>query len=113
MGGQTQNRCQRQRKPQESRKITMPSQDYRMLFTPTLSADRDLVIAPDYAAWSKAAREHDRKSGLQAWRDADESRYFDHKAIRGRLAKLSKLSAAGDVKGLLLDRQSTRLNSSH
>src|SRR3546814_15991171 len=79
----------------------MLSQDYRMLFTPTLSADRDLVIAPDYAAWAKAAREHDRKSGLQAWRDADESKYFDYKAIRARLEKLRKLSAAGDVKGLL------------
>ena len=41
-----------------------------MLFTPTLSADRDLVTAPDYIAWVKAAREHDRKSGMQAWRDA-------------------------------------------
>ena len=72
-----------------------------MLFTPTLSADRDLATAPDYAAWSKAAREHDKKSGLQAWRDADESEHFDHRAIRARLEKLRKLSAAGDVKGLL------------
>src|SRR3546814_14849242 len=81
MGGQSQNSCQRQRKPQESRKITMLSQDYRMLFTPTLSADRDLVIAPDYAAWSKAAREHDRTSGLQAWRDADESRRSEERRV--------------------------------
>ncbi|WP_411340830.1 DUF3336 domain-containing protein [Sphingopyxis sp. J-6] len=72
-----------------------------MLFTPTLSADRDLVTAPDYIAWAKAAREHDRKSGAQAWRDADESKHFDYRAIRGRLEKLRKLSAAGDVKGLL------------
>ena len=72
-----------------------------MLFTPTLSADRDLVTAPDYLAWVKAAREHDKKSGLQTWRDADESKYFDYKAIRARLEKLRKLSAAGDVKGLL------------
>src|SRR3546814_19154052 len=86
----------------------MLSQDYRMLFTPTLSADRDLVIAPDYAVWSKAAREHDRKSGLQAWRDADESKYFDYKAIRARLEKLRKLSAAGDVKGLLFVRPAER-----
>lgn len=72
-----------------------------MLFTPTLSADRDLVTAPDYAAWSKAAREHDRKSGMQAWRDADESKHFDYRAIRARLERLRKLSAAGDVQGLL------------
>src|SRR3546814_10360075 len=83
--------CKKERNRQESEKITMLSQDYRMLFTPTLSADRDLVIAPDYAAWAKAAREHDRKSGLQAWRDADESKSFDYKAIRARLEKLRKL----------------------
>ena len=72
-----------------------------MFFTPTLSADRDLVTAPDYAAWSQAAQMHDKKSGLQAWRDSDESKHFDYKAIRARLDRLRKLSAAGDVKGLL------------
>ena len=72
-----------------------------MLFTPTLSADRDLVTATDYIAWVKAAREHDKKSSMQLWRDADESKHFDYKAIRARLERLRKLSAAGDVKGLL------------
>ncbi len=72
-----------------------------MLFTPTLSADRDLVTAPDYLAWVKAARDHDKKSGLQTWRDADESKHFDYRAIRARLEKLRRLSTAGDVKGLL------------
>ena len=72
-----------------------------MIFAPTLSADAELVKATDYAAWSKAAMAADAKSGMQAWRDADESRHFDYKAIRARLEKLRKLSAAGDVKGLL------------
>ena len=72
-----------------------------MLFTPTLSADRDLVTASDYIAWTKAAREHDKKSGMQVWRDADESKHFDYKAIRARLERLRSLSAVGDVKGLL------------
>lgn len=72
-----------------------------MIFTPTLSADADLAAAPDYAAWSKAAQAHDRKSGMQAWRDADASEHFDHKAIRARLERLRALSAAGDAKGLL------------
>ncbi|WP_428683631.1 DUF3336 domain-containing protein [Sphingopyxis sp.] len=72
-----------------------------MIFAPTLSADAELAKAPDYAAWSKAAQAHDAKSGMQAWRDSDESRHFDFKAIRARLEKLRKLSAAGDVKGLL------------
>ncbi|MBD3731543.1 MAG: DUF3336 domain-containing protein [Sphingopyxis sp.] len=72
-----------------------------MIFAPTLSADAELVRASDYAGWSKAALAADVKSGMQAWRDADESRHFDYKAIRARLEKLRKLSAAGDVKGLL------------
>ncbi|KTE27862.1 MULTISPECIES: DUF3336 domain-containing protein [unclassified Sphingopyxis] len=72
-----------------------------MIFAPTLSADAELVRASDYAAWSKAALAADVKSGMQAWRDSDESRHFDYKAIRARLEKLRKLSAAGDVKGLL------------
>lgn len=72
-----------------------------MIFAPTLSADAELVRASDYVGWSKAARAADAKSGMQAWRDADESRHFDYKAIRARLEKLRKLSAAGDVKGLL------------
>jgi NTE family protein len=72
-----------------------------MIFAPTLSADAGLANASDYAAWGKAARAHDAKSGMQAWRDADASDHFDHKAIRARLEKLRSLSAAGDVKGLL------------
>ena len=72
-----------------------------MIFSPTLSADAELAKAPDYAAWSKAARAHDAKSGMQAWREADASEHFDYKAIRARLEKLRALSAAGDVKGLL------------
>ncbi|ALC13042.1 DUF3336 domain-containing protein [Sphingopyxis sp. 113P3] len=72
-----------------------------MIFSPTLSADAELANAPDYAAWSKAARAHDAKSGMQAWREADASEHFDFKAIRARLERLRALSAAGDVKGLL------------
>jgi NTE family protein len=72
-----------------------------MIFAPTLSADAELASASSYAVWSKAAQAHDAKSGMQGWRDADESRHFDYKAIRARLEKLRKLSAAGDVKGLL------------
>lgn len=69
-----------------------------MLFTPTLSADRDLATAADYRQWSQAAQEHDRKSGALAWRNADESGNFDYRAIRARL-RLQALSAANDVKG--------------
>ena len=72
-----------------------------MIFTPTLSADAAMSKASDYAAWVKAAQEHDAKSGMQSWRDADESDHYDYKAIRARLERLRGLAAAGDVKGLL------------
>ena len=72
-----------------------------MIFSPTLSVDADLAKAPDYAAWTRAAIAADGKSGMQAWRDADESKHFDYRAIRARLERLRKLAAAGDVKGLL------------
>src|SRR5690606_34132257 len=97
---QGESSCQRQRKAQNSEKITL-FEDDRMIFSPTLSADAELANAPDYAAWSKAARAHDAKSGMQAWREADASEHFDFKAIRARLERLRALSAAGDVKGLL------------
>ncbi len=72
-----------------------------MIFSPTLSVDADLAKAPDYAAWTRAAIAADGRSGMQAWRDADESKHFDYRAIRARLERLRKLAAAGDVKGLL------------
>lgn len=72
-----------------------------MIFSSTLSADAELARASDYAAWSTAAQALDVKSGTQRWRDTDESKHFDYKAIRARLERLRALSAAGDVKGLL------------
>ncbi len=72
-----------------------------MIYSPTLSADAGLARASDYASWSDAAQAHDARSGMQAWRDADESEHFDYRAIRARLEKLRMLSAANDVKGLL------------
>src|SRR3546814_13652017 len=38
---------------------------------------------------------------MEAWRGADESEHFDHRAIRARLDRLRALSAAGDAKGQL------------
>lgn len=72
-----------------------------MFFTPTLSADNDLMTASDYVEWSKAAQAHDRKSGAQTWRESDESRHFDYRAIRQRLERLQALAAVNDTKGLL------------
>ena len=72
-----------------------------MIFSKTLGADRDQVTAADYALWSKAARAHDRKSGAQDWRDSDDSKHFDHRAIRQRLDRLNEAAARGDAKALL------------
>jgi TAG lipase / steryl ester hydrolase / phospholipase A2 / LPA acyltransferase len=72
-----------------------------MIFTPTLSTESELANASDYKAWSKAAQALDKKSGMQAWRDADASQHFDHHAIRARLERLTGLADAGDVRGML------------
>lgn len=72
-----------------------------MIFSRALSADRDLILAADYAEWSAAAREHDQRSGAQLWREKDESKYFDYRAIRARLERLNDAAARQDVKALL------------
>jgi TAG lipase / steryl ester hydrolase / phospholipase A2 / LPA acyltransferase len=72
-----------------------------MIFTPTLSTESELANASDYKAWSKAAQLLDKKSGMQAWRDADASQHFDHHAIRARLERLTAMADAGDVRGML------------
>lgn len=72
-----------------------------MIFTPTLSTESELAQATTYAAWSRAAQKLDRRAGLQGWRDADESKHFDFRAIRARLERLQALSDVGDVRGML------------
>ena len=72
-----------------------------MIFSSSLSTESELVAAPDYEAWSKAARALDKKSGMQAWRDADESQHFDYRAIRARLERLNAMADMGDVRGML------------
>jgi NTE family protein len=72
-----------------------------MIFTPTLSTESELAQAADYAAWSRAAKKLDAKTGLQGWREADESKHFDYRAIRARLERLTAMADAGDVRGLL------------
>jgi NTE family protein len=72
-----------------------------MIFSPTLAAERDMATAADYASWAVAAREHDRLSGVQQWRERDESKHFDYHAIRARYERLQLLAARGDNRGLL------------
>jgi TAG lipase / steryl ester hydrolase / phospholipase A2 / LPA acyltransferase len=72
-----------------------------MMLSPTFKIEAALAKATTYSEWAEAAQALDRESGKQAWRDADESQYFDYKSIRRRLETLAELRKAGDNKGLL------------
>jgi TAG lipase / steryl ester hydrolase / phospholipase A2 / LPA acyltransferase len=72
-----------------------------MIFTSTLSSESELSNAADYAAWTRAAQKLDQKSGMAGWREADESKHFDYRAIRARLERLNAMADAGDVRGML------------
>lgn len=52
--------------------------------------------ATTYAAWSAAAAEHDRLSGGEAWRDDDDSVYYDAASLRASIERLHEAREAGD-----------------
>ena len=64
-------------------------------------SNRRLDRAASYAEWATLAREQDRASGKLAWRQTDDSRFFDSRSIRRRLEQLRALRAEGDDRGLL------------
>lgn len=53
--------------------------------------------AENYKAWSDAAREYDRLSGNDEWREDDASPHYDYKMIRLRLNELRSARERGDV----------------
>lgn len=55
-----------------------------------------LDAAETYGAWSHAAEEHDRLTGADQWRADDESELYDAAALRGSLARLTRLRERGD-----------------
>jgi predicted acylesterase/phospholipase RssA len=54
-----------------------------------------------YADWLDAAREHDEVSGMQRWREVDQTPLYDYNSIRRRLDRLRSLRARHDDVGLL------------
>ncbi|MGC1510379.1 DUF3336 domain-containing protein [Ketobacter sp. MCCC 1A13808] len=57
--------------------------------------------ADDYQAWADAAREYDRLSGNEEWREEDASPHYDYKMIRLRFNELRTARQRGDVDQLV------------
>lgn len=53
--------------------------------------------AENYKAWSDAAKEYDRLSGNDEWKEDDASPHYDYKMIRLRLNELRAARERGDV----------------
>ena len=53
--------------------------------------------AEDYQAWSDAAKEYDRLSGTEDWKEEDASPHYDYKMIRLRFNELRTARERGDV----------------
>ena len=54
-----------------------------------------------YEEWKEAAIAHDKKTGLDRWKTADQTHLYDYASIRLRLAQLRKLRRKKDNRGLL------------
>ncbi|MEJ2384338.1 MAG: DUF3336 domain-containing protein [Xanthomonadales bacterium] len=62
---------------------------------------RAMEHAATYEEWKEAAQAWDRKSGLDRWKQVEQSRRYDWAAIRSRLERLRGMREAGDNRGLL------------
>tara|TARA_R100001244_G_scaffold20643_8_gene21630 strand:+ start:41907 stop:43379 length:1473 start_codon:yes stop_codon:yes gene_type:complete len=72
-----------------------------MILNTTLKMEKAMAQAKSYSEWSKAAKAHDKSTGVDIWKASDESKHFDHMSIRRRLKRLSKLWKSQDNAGLL------------
>jgi len=63
--------------------------------------ERFMTQADSYEEWRQFALEHDRRSGMQAWKEEPCSKSFDHESIHARLQRLRELREAGDDHGIL------------
>lgn len=72
-----------------------------MILNTTLKMEKAMAQAKSYSEWSKAAKAHDKSTGVDIWKASDESKHFDHASIRRRLKRLSKLWKEQDNAGLL------------
>lgn len=60
-----------------------------------------MAAAERYSTWRAAAEEHDRCSGAAAWREEEESPYYDASLLRSDVAELRALREAGNGRGLV------------
>ena len=63
--------------------------------------EKQMALASSYQQWRVAALQHDELSGRERWKQVDQTRMYDHVAIRTRLDRLRKLRARKDDSGLL------------
>ena len=57
--------------------------------------------ATTYEEWKQAALEHDHATGMDRWKNIDQSKRYDYVSIRIRLDELRKMRARHDNRGLL------------
>ena len=72
-----------------------------MILSATKKLEQAMANATCYDEWREAAIAHDKKAGLDLWKQSDESKHFDYRSIRRRTDRLRKLRANGDNAGLL------------
>jgi TAG lipase/steryl ester hydrolase/phospholipase A2/LPA acyltransferase len=63
--------------------------------------ERQMDNAQSLSEWREAALEHDEVSGMQRWREVDQTPLYDYNSIRRRLDRLRSLRARHDDVGLL------------
>ena len=63
--------------------------------------EKQLERASSYAEWAKIAQQHDKLSGAEKWKKADQSRLYDYSEIGLRLHQLKQLQGRNDNHGLM------------
>ena len=71
--------------------------------TSTRKLEKAMEKASSYEEWKEAAIAHDKRNGLDRWKETEQSRLYDFASIRLRLAQLRKLRRAHDNRGLLFN----------
>ncbi len=79
----------------------MATQKYYFRRHPLKQLEQGFAQAQNYEEWMAFAREHDRETGAEEWRHADESSMYDATSISTRLQKLRRLRKKNDSRGLL------------
>lgn len=63
--------------------------------------ERAMSEARDYGAWLEFAQEHDRLSGAEAWREADDCEWIHAGELRATIARLRRMRKRGESWALM------------